>query len=409
MPALQEAAEKSNDLEVKRRAADLVRVIEARLAAEKLHRVAEELHPPTRISLVYQNAVVADVLKDLSARTGVPFQLQVPAERKGGVLQKLVTVRLERQPLWQAIDHVLAVCGLRQAEPASLPENMDELPQVFSIEEGALPAGRVCYNGVARVRRLTGLGVKKPAAHALADEPIPLEICLEPRRFVECQVPKSVEIRLLDNQRRPFKTTSYLQPDKFPEPPRPGVLLNPNHPPIVPRDPGWRVLMTLRVEKAALDKAACLDGRIELRVHAQEELVIDNLAQAPRQLYGECNRLQVELIKVSTTDRRTTVVLAERTQALPSHIAQVLAKPEWLRNNVPWLAAGQVRLFDAQGDPCPFVGSQDMGRQEGNTTVYQKSATFTMPGTAKPARLVITGHRRLALLLVAFRFSLTSS
>jgi hypothetical protein len=74
LPALKEAAQKSEDQEVRRRAADLARIIEARTIAQRLRQ-------PSLISVAYDGTPVPEVLKDLEAKTGIVFEND-PAERQ---------------------------------------------------------------------------------------------------------------------------------------------------------------------------------------------------------------------------------------------------------------------------------------------------------------------------------------
>ncbi|MDW7995594.1 MAG: hypothetical protein RMI91_13165, partial [Gemmatales bacterium] len=207
LPALKEAAEKSTDAEIKRRASDLVRTLENKLHAEKLRQ-------PTLISVAYHNTPLVEVLRDLTAKTGVPFEPRLAADRQAELSRKLVTLRLDQKPLWQVVDEVLAACGLRQAEPRS-----DVLPQVFDLEEGQLDKSKIHYSGVARVRRLSRPLPESKAEDGnrpVASETISFEVSLEPQRFIAEGQLTPVEVQLVDENGHVLKATASLVPSDQP-------------------------------------------------------------------------------------------------------------------------------------------------------------------------------------------------
>ncbi|GBD36844.1 hypothetical protein HRbin36_01972 [bacterium HR36] len=411
LPALQEAAEKSDDLEVKRRAADLVRVIEARLAAEKLRQ-------PTLVSVAYHNTPVAEVLKDLTAKTGVPMQLQVAANREGEIRQKLVTLRLDQKPLWEVVDQVLAACSLRQAEPTSSP-----VAQMFFVEEGTLDRSKVCYSGAARIRWLTKSPVaRKPVQpNTPAMEAIALEICVEPQRFLVDGQPAPISVQLLDEKGQAISANTQLipqDPSQSGQEEPAGIVVVPAQggqvvaqiqvnariiaPGLRPRESRWRVLADLIIEKDELNKAASIRGQLDCRVLVRDELVIANPLQAERKVYGEPSRFQVRLLEASQQGQQVKVILETTSVAQapggPVNIPQILSQNEG------------VRLFDDNDQVCTVTQRGISATQVAGNNVlsWQMNLTFLLPkATAKPARLVILNHTPTTLTL-PFQFALTS-
>lgn len=413
LPVLREAAAKSSDVEVRRRASDLVRVIEARLAAEKLRR-------PTQISVAYHNTPVAEVLKDLTAKTGVPFRLQVSPDREVQVRQNLVTLRLDQKPLWEVVDQVLAACGLRQAES-------DPAEQVFAVEEGALDKNLIYYTGAARIRRLVKSWTEpKPPEGRPAtsiSQPILLEVCIEPQRFIAEGEPGAAEMQLLDEKGQPIQAKAQLVPAETPED-RPEQL-----PPIVivpvpqqggqvvaqiqvngrilppgnrPRQSRWRVPAVLTVDKDKLQKAASFRGQLHMRVLVQEELVIANPLQAERKVYGEPNRFQVRLVEASQQGQFVRITL-EMT-SVPQAPGDPANHPQFLVQNEG------IQLFDENDQVCTVTqrGISTIQVAGNNVISWQMSLTFLLPkATAKPSRLVLRNPTPTTLTL-PFQFVLTS-
>jgi len=409
LPALKEAAAKSQDPEVRRRASDLVRVIEARLAAEKLRR-------PTLISVAYHNTPLADVLKDLTAKTGVPFRLQVSPNREAQVRHKLVTIRLDQKPLWEVVDQVLAACGLRQVE-------CDPNEQVFTVEEGALDRDLLWYSGAARIRRLVKyrIELKPPEGRPATSipQPIPLEVCIEPQRFIAEGEPGISEAQLLDEKGLPIQAKARLAPAETPEDrseqqppivivPQPGGQIQVNARIIAPgnrpRQSRWRVLAILTVEKDTLQKAAAVRGQLDVRVLTRTELVIANPVHAEPKAYGDPNRFQVRLVRASQNGQQVKITL-ETSQVPQGNAVPIGAGPGLMPN-----PNQDIQLFDDNDQVCRLASCHmNFTQAAGNNTVaIQMELTFWLPkATAKPSRLVILNHAPTTLTL-PFQFALTS-
>jgi hypothetical protein len=154
LPALR-AARKHPDAEVRRRVAELLAVIERRV------ETAHALEAP-RLRLRYENAPLAEVLADLSKRSGNPIKLGAGTE---GLEKRTVTLAGE-WTFWEALAHVCAAAGVSEPEP----EPAAPQPPV-QLEEGFRGRRRVVYLDSSRGRPvnesepITLLDVK-PAARA---------------------------------------------------------------------------------------------------------------------------------------------------------------------------------------------------------------------------------------------------
>lgn len=388
LSALKEAAEKTSDPEIKRRASDLVRVIEAELAAELLRR-------PTLISVAYHNTPVPDVLQDLTAKTGVPFQLQRP-ERLTQLRQKMVTLRLDQKPLWEVVDQVLAACGLRQAEPLN-----NDQQQIFIVEEGECDRTKICYSGVARIRWLSRppFEVKPPSDSDR--QVIYLEVCIEPKRFIAEGTPSVAGVQLLDKRNQAIDAGAQALPAEQPNPDakqsedgivviqaRPGaqVVMNARiiAPGLRPREPRWRIYASLALTSSALERAAKLRGQLDMNILGRQEITIPKPLTAERKTYGDPNRFLIRLVDVSRENRQLKVLL-ECSQLLQPNVG-VVADPRRIQNQ-------DFVLYDEDGEACPIVGRALNVSVVGNVLTHQFTLSYQLPkNQSEPSKLVIANY-----------------
>ncbi len=149
LPALQ-AARQHPDPEVRRHAAEVLRILERRL------ETLRQFDSP-RLRVQYQNVPLVEVLADLSKRSGNPLKLgSSNAEEMG---KRTVTLDGD-WTFWEAPERVCAAAAVAEPEPE--PKS----PRTLQIEEGGFRARgrRMMYLDPSRNGRST-----EPEAIALLD------------------------------------------------------------------------------------------------------------------------------------------------------------------------------------------------------------------------------------------------
>ncbi len=405
LPALKEAAEKSQDIEIRRRASDLVRVIEAQIAARRLRS-------PALISVAYHQTPVSAVLDDLATKTGLSFRWDVPPPRLEEIRKKLITLRLDQKPLWEVVDKTLAACGLQQGFPRPSEIANKAVLQEFVLEAGPLRPVPVAYCGVARIRLLELGWVKEKPGVKSSDLQTLMEICVEPDRFAFQQEPKLCEIRALDKDGHllPVKLAPAVGAAPSVEDPAVPVLqLQKNAQVQVAAAriaaPGrklekcWRSLVTIRLNNAD-EQPAQLQGSFLAEVMMKETITIFDPLTAQRRIYGRADGLQLRLVEASRQDNQVKVVLElMRPMVPPGGLPLMpLAQNPVAGPPVAISTLNSIELYDDQGGPCLLV-SQGVAQHVQNAIVNEtRRLVFQLPhAQAKPSRLVCTDTRPATL------------
>jgi hypothetical protein len=150
LPALRAAAQ-SPDIEVRRRAADLVDRLERREESTRLLTAR-------RVHLLYRNTPVPDALADFAAKTGYTLEL---AGNRAKLDARSVTLDTGLVTFWEAFDQFCRAAGV--VEPALVPDGNDRLnrPAVQNPYGGwNSPYGY--YGGYVDTSRLTLIDGKAP-------------------------------------------------------------------------------------------------------------------------------------------------------------------------------------------------------------------------------------------------------
>lgn len=401
LPALKEAAEKSQDIEIKRRASDLVRIIEAQIAARRLRS-------PTLISVAYHQTPVSAVLDDLATKTGLSFQWDVPPSRLEEIRKKLITLRLDQKPLWEVVDKTLAACGLQQGFPRPSEIANKAVLQEFVLEAGPIRPVPVAYSGVARIRLLELGWVKEKPGVKSSDLQMLIEICVEPDRFVLQHEPTLREIRALDKDGHPLPVKLAPAVGAAPSaevPAVPALQLQNNAQVQIAAAriaaPGrklekrWRTLTTIRLNNAD-EQPAQLQGSFLAEVVMKETVTISDPLTAERRTYGRADGLQLRLVEANRQDNQIKVVLGSmrplvQTGGLPP---MPLAQNPVVGPAVAISHLSSIELYDEQGRSCLLV-SQGISRHVQNNIVNEtRTLVFQLPqAQAKPSRLVCTDTR----------------
>jgi hypothetical protein len=95
LPALRKAL-KSNDAEIRRRAEELVPILEKRADSERVLT-------PSKIKFGCKEKPLGDVLKDLNKQTNYRFQI---AEKDKALAERKITLATEELPFWDALDRL---------------------------------------------------------------------------------------------------------------------------------------------------------------------------------------------------------------------------------------------------------------------------------------------------------------
>jgi hypothetical protein len=399
LPALKEAAQKSEDQEVRRRAADLARIIEARTIAQRLRQ-------PSLISVAYDGTPVPEVLKDLEAKTGIVFEND-PAERQKWA-GKQISLRIDKAPLWEVVDRVLAACGLRPAAPELPDKNRRPvpLPQSWRLEEGQLQRESVCYAGSVRVclLRLNKLDDGNWEGW--------LEICVEPKRYTLRGQPRLREATLLDQTGQPIQAKAEITQHKTPEeealeqlqrqiqlqvPPGGNAQIQiqivPGNARIIapgmrPGVQNWRCLAQLHLRDLASGKAPTrLQAVLELDVFQVRQVSIEKPLEAAGKTFGEANEFQFRLKEVKQAGPQLIVTL--ETNKLPQLQLPIQVQGP---GNVVGAGIGDpssifCQLFDDKGNLFPQVGYQAKAINQGGAQSYELTYRF----------LLLDGQQRKAI------------
>jgi hypothetical protein len=139
-PALEvlRVAARSDDLEIRRRAEELVTQIERRL-------LTAQLLEPKRLRLAYKDTPVAEAVRDLARRSGYPVQVQGDL---GKLAQRRITLETEDLPFWEAFDRFCRRAGLVERGLVPLPRtpvqaSADQALALQLLQKGYVPDSRV--------------------------------------------------------------------------------------------------------------------------------------------------------------------------------------------------------------------------------------------------------------------------
>ncbi len=399
LPALKEAAQKSEDLEVRRRAADLARIIEARAVAQRLRQ-------PSLISVAYDSTPVPEVLKDLEAKTGIVFENN-PAERQTWA-GKQISLRMDKAPLWEVIDRVLAACGLRPVAPELPDKNRRPvpLPQSWRLEEGQLLRELVCYAGPVRVYllRLNKLNDGNWEGW--------LEICVEPKRYTLGGQPRFREATLLDQAGQLIQSRVEITQLKTPEeeallqlqrqmqlqvPPGGNAQFQIQivagnariiAPGMRPGAQNWRCLAQLHLRDFARDKAPTrLQAVLELDIFRIRQVSIERPLEAAGKTFGEANEFQFRLKEVQQAGPQLIVTLETNNLPQPQLPIQVQGPGNVVVEGISDPSPIFCQLFDDKGNLFPQVGYQAKAINQGGAQSYELTYRF----------LLLDGQQRKAI------------
>ncbi|MFO0811429.1 MAG: hypothetical protein U0746_22595 [Gemmataceae bacterium] len=430
-PALEplRTALKSNDAEVRRRAAAIVERIEQRVANAKLLA-------PTLVALDLENLSLTDAVANLKRQTGLEIQLSDSAA------QKVVNLRSKPLPVWEAIELFCRKTELREWDGyttmptgfsnAQAPQfqqqvigggniiflnrgrtTMRSLPgtdgRVMLHDSAASPTLSVC-SGSVRVRLLP-VGTPFPSAIPGRDEAVfPLHVSPEPRltmmNVLSATIERAVDDlgqTLIVSDLRPDPTSDDLEFVIMPA----GVIQTR---PARPR--GTQIALRVRTGDKVGQRIAELRGQLTADVVIADTVAnVSARAVADHPIASTCGVTG----KMLAVDRADQAVRYSLELAVPPAVALATGRgmpPAELPNRGIMLRAaaqteqmdlpfappgttqfGALSLEDAQGKRLEIAGGSwkrmSVNGQGGN---YQITVTFRL-GDTEPARLVFTGTR----------------
>jgi hypothetical protein len=185
LAALRQAAQ-GPDLEVRRRAAELVGRIERREESSRLL-------VPRRVHLLYKDTPVPDALADFAAQTG--YTLELGADRDK-LANRHVTLDTGLVTFWEAFDQFCRAAGV--VEPALVQDGKSRLAPAGQQNPFG-PWGRRYYPGYVDTSRLTLIDGQVPVlptfqAGALRIRALPAHVPLPPDSITEGEKAVGIEV-----------------------------------------------------------------------------------------------------------------------------------------------------------------------------------------------------------------------
>ena len=354
LPALRQAAG-SRNLEIRRRAAGLLRNVERRVEAAKL------LAPP-RVRLVYKDTPIAQAVADLGKRTGLTLKL---AGDRDALARRKVTLDTGEVPLWEAYDLFCRAAGLAEEEPVVpapqpviqqggvsvrivgirggggfVPETVDvlgkaaadELPE-FTLRPGT-PGAPTHFAGAVRVRALSA------AASAPARSPGELLLHLDVTATPTVRWREVVGIKLaraLDDQGQALKgRLAQLKQESFVAPQRGMVVINgrvvtaPNE---RPKEPSRLVPVRFTPGPKPTKSLKELSGLLVARVQSAPEVLVSvpDIATAAGKKFTGPQGAWVQVHEVRRDDDRS-VTLRVEVAAVPQELSDGVGNNELMLN-----------------------------------------------------------------------------
>ncbi len=395
LPALRDAV-RNADLEVRRRAQQILARLERRLDAVRFLA-------PTRLCLTWKGTPLPQAVRELAARTGLDVRLDGD---DAGLASRKLTLDTGDATLWEALDRFCRAAGLSEAPPGdSVNPTADQAADSALVLTGARTRRPPTHlAGSVRLRALPA-GAVIPSArrpHPGPDLIFLLEARPEPK--VAWQGISRVRVlRAVDEHGQ-----SLVQPEPF-------LAVDPISAVDEERPLRWDAMWgtpvaalpgrTVPVRVAAGKKAAArlkeVEGVLTARILAAGPLVtVDNVLKAEgRTVIGPGG----EMMKL-TRARRDGPTLTLHVEARPSASSgaapfHVVRSPKGvlLMQGGVQTAKSSLDLLDAAGTPLkPVSRERRLNPDPRGGLVLEFTLVYTLrPGQPPPSHLVWTGPRVL--------------
>jgi hypothetical protein len=433
-------AARGDDLEVRRRAGELVQRLEARALSEKLLA-------PTRVRLTYDDVPLRAALEDLQRRAGLRLTLHDPENK---LADRRVTLDTGDVPLWEAFDAFCRKAGLAEPSPGepgqAAPTDSNSLPTPPPIPVGRAVGAQAPAMPVqaAQVQIQLQVAGQPPMVTAMPATPgvLPSALALadgKPQPF-PAHVAGAVRLRALPPdtpvpglRRRPDEVAVILQ--VLPEPKlewrgvlavsldratddegqalaRAGVVTSPGaHGVAVPpgsfrAPPPTRLtpqVVAVRLRKGDKPSRALreLVGTVLAQVQTEPEplLTVDRVLQsAGRTVKGQWGGF-LRLVRVDRADDGS-VTLHVQVENPPDVVPAVLRAATAAADGPPAPLAGQngLHLLDDKGNALPLVPLHVQAQSNGAAVVWEYTFLHQpRRDQGEPDRLVFAGTRTVTV------------
>jgi hypothetical protein len=426
LPALREAVE-SEDMEISRRAAVLVRRIERRIETARLLA-------PKRVHLVFTEKPLTEAAAEFSKRTG--YRLQVEGD-KAKLDTRKITLDTGEAPFWEAYEAFCRTAGLVEKPP--VPVQRDDQVVMWQAGAGVRAAGRlrlaraVRYQseadavasailiegkpeelpthraGAVRIRALPPKTTIPGATKADGETLLVLDVQCDPHLIWHGLVSMRVHKAIDDQGQVLTQPTPYLEQEGGWYGLQELIIVDASNVLVETGGGGTRVPLRLQLGRKPSRLIRELHGTVALRVEGSPEplLKIDNILKATGQTAKGADGGFLKVIEAKQEkDGRVKlrlqmhapdmqVVVGGRGRAFVRGRGRALLMVD---NMVP-ANTDRLTLLDSKGQRIPSVGIEavNLGNGPQEFTMYFQPAK----DQAEPAKLVYMG-RPLAILEVPF-------
>jgi hypothetical protein len=434
-------AARSDDPEVRRRAGDLVRRLEARLLSEKILA-------PTRVRLNYKDVPLRTAVEDLQRRTGLRLALHDPENK---LAERRVTLDTGDAPLWEAFEEFCRKAGLVEGESGEVkPGAAASAPAVAPGVQAAMPvfpggpiqAAQVQVQvqaGGQAVTVATVRPVTAAAALTLADgqpRPLPTHVAGAVRvralpPGAAARLPKAAEelpvvLQLLPEPKLQWRNVLAVRLERavddqgqhLTRASSAGNIGPRGRPPVevptvrnsldIPYQPlpaqAERVALRLKKGERPSKRLRELSGTILAQVQTEPEslITVDRLLQSSgRTVKGE----QGGVIRVVKADRADSGAVTLHVQVenppdvVPAGLRRPTSAPPDAAPTSPYAAGHNgLNLLDDKGNPLPLLPLQTQVQANGATVVWDYTFLYQpQQDRGEPARLVFAGTRTVTV------------
>ena len=336
------AARADRDPEVRARAAILLDKIEKRLLVR-----------PTLVTLDADDRPVAEVVRDLGNRTGMPPTIDVEGNP---LTARKITVRSRSPiPYWAAIDLICDSAGLRSTQaPQGFGGQGSATVLLFSPGEPAIPPAPTSDSGPFRVKlvkldyhreRTLELPPGLPASQPVGNGPrhrfsAQIQVSAEPRLFLAQAGPIRIEQAVDDSGRSLLPAPPAVGPDEMEVEALESGLGG-----------AFPVTIPLRYPEPAGRSIGRLRGTVPVIVAARKsDPLVVSLGNATGKTYRSSEvAVTVEAVRSDPNEPQSTVELSIRPKVPGVSIGDALSAPIDL-GGAEFLDK-QVEILDAQGRP----------------------------------------------------------
>lgn len=424
LEALRQAAQ-AEDVEVSRRAGELVRRIERRVEADRLLQ-------PRRVRLAFQDTPVRQAVADFARLTGFPIALEGDATK---LANRRLTLDTGEVPFWEAFEQFCVAAGLVEhalvappPEPAPPPEgelilrkrrlilqdgNWSALrDRRLRLVDGKPPLLPTCLAGAVRVRALPEELAQPRLGRAAGEVRVGLEVTPEPGMVWQQVLDARIFRAVTDQAELLAPATSFL--DAAGEaagmlPPNVAILLDGED---LGAQSSLRMLpLRLRAPERPAKRLAELRGVVAAQVQGppQPLVTMDNVFNAAGQTVRGRNGEAIRMVTISRGNDGPVGVRVEvsgtvpEVNFLPGRGMVMPLRRNGRRMVVEWQDAGPIgadsfTLTDAAGKPVPFQMTTLQFQSNGNSFSQELWLTKTgNRGVSEPVRLVYSGRRPVVI------------